>query len=184
MGFDIESISSLEDSTLSRDLLPFVATKRPTRAHRRSLRRAPLSTNCIVQFTPSPQGPLYIRSIAGCPQALDDFLIKEPPPLATLTTPVETLLRPTPIKRSSSAQAPTRTNRKAAAPHPPLPPRGVAGTAGNPPPLHPVLPDAHMTNLSKLYWKRGTQTGTPYPDKIHTRPWYLPHLHGTTWAEI
>ncbi len=54
MGFDIESITSIDDSTLSQDVLPFVATKRPTRAQRRSLRRPPLSTNCIVQFAPSP----------------------------------------------------------------------------------------------------------------------------------
>ena len=117
MGFDIESISSLEDSTLTQDLLPFVSNKRPTRAQRRSLRRPPLSTNCIVYFAPSPQGPLNIRSIAGGPHALYDFLTKEPLPLATLTTPVETLLRPTPITRSSSPQAPTRTKRKAAAHH-------------------------------------------------------------------
>jgi len=32
MGFDIVSIASLEKSTLSQDLLPFIATKRPTRA--------------------------------------------------------------------------------------------------------------------------------------------------------
>ncbi len=181
MGFDIKSISSLEDSTISQDLLPFVATKRPTRAQRRSLRRPPLSTSCIVHLAPPPQEPLRIRSIVGGPQALDDFLAKKPLPLATLTTPVETLPRPTPNTRNSSAQAPTLTKRKVAAPH--TTPRGVAGTAGMPLPLHPTLPDAHTTNLSKLYWRRGTQTKIPYQDRTHTRPWYLPHLHGTAWVE-
>jgi hypothetical protein len=120
-GFDIVSISSLENPTLSQDLLPFVATKRPTRAHRRSLRRPPLSTKCMVQFAPSPQGPLHIRSITGGPQALDDFLAKEHLPLSPLHPPVETSSRLTPIRRSSSAQAPTRTKRRGAAPFPPLP---------------------------------------------------------------
>jgi hypothetical protein len=141
LGFDIVSISSLENSTLSQDLLPFVATKRPTRAQRRSLRRSPLSTNCIVQVAPSPQVPLHIRSIAGGPQALDDFFTKEHLPLSTLLTPIETSSRPTLIRRSSSAQSEELR-------HLPPPPRGVAGAAGNPPPLRPVLPDANTTTFS------------------------------------
>ncbi len=84
LGFDIESISSLENPTLSKYLLPFVATKRSTRAQRYGLRRPPLSTKCVVQFVPSPQGPLHIRSISGGPQALDDFLTTEPLPPSTL----------------------------------------------------------------------------------------------------
>ena len=48
LGFDIESITSLETTVSSQDLLLFVATKRPTKIHRRSRRRIPLSTNCVV----------------------------------------------------------------------------------------------------------------------------------------
>ncbi len=48
LGFDIESITSLESTVFSHDPLPFVTTKRPTREHRRSLRHPPLSTNCVV----------------------------------------------------------------------------------------------------------------------------------------
>jgi hypothetical protein len=65
MGFDIVSITSLESTGPSQNLLPSVATKRPTKEQRRSLIRPPLSTSCIVQFAPSPQRPLHIRSIAG-----------------------------------------------------------------------------------------------------------------------
>ena len=54
LGFDIESITRLESPIFSQDLLPFVATKRPTKEHRRSLRRPPLSTNCVVEFAPPP----------------------------------------------------------------------------------------------------------------------------------
>jgi hypothetical protein len=115
LGFDIESITSLDDSTRSQDLLPFVAKKRPTKAQRRSLRRPPLSTNCIVQFAPSPQGPLHIRSIAGGAHALEEFLTGETLSLSPLNNLVETTLRSTPIRRSSSAQAPTRTRRNVTA---------------------------------------------------------------------
>ena len=181
LGFDIESISSLDDSTPSQAILPFVATKRATKAQRRSLRRPPLSTICIVQFAQPPQGPLHIRPIAGGTQALDEFLAKKHLPSSTIATPVETLPRPTPFRRSSSAQAPTRTNRKASAP--PTNPLGVAGKAGDPPPLHLGLHAALKTTSSKSYWNRGTLTGTPSPYRNPTRPLYLPHLRGTIWAE-
>ena len=85
LGFDVETISSLEDPIKSQDLLPFVAKKRLTPAQKRSLKCPPLSTNCVVQFAPSPQGPLHIRSIAGGAQTLEDFLTKEPPLLLPLS---------------------------------------------------------------------------------------------------
>jgi hypothetical protein len=75
LGFDIVSITSLEDTVPTKDLQSFVTDKHPTsRAQRRAHRRPPLTTNCILQFAPSPQGPLHIRSIAGGPHALDAFL--------------------------------------------------------------------------------------------------------------
>jgi hypothetical protein len=48
LEFDIESITMLESTVPSQDLLPFVAIKRPTKELRRSLRRPPLSTSCVV----------------------------------------------------------------------------------------------------------------------------------------
>jgi len=54
MGFDIASITSLESTVPSQDLVPFVATKRPTGEKQQSLIRPPLSTSCIVQFAPPP----------------------------------------------------------------------------------------------------------------------------------
>jgi len=136
LGFDIESITSLEDTVPTQDLLFFVAAKRPTRAQRRDLRRPPLNTNCVVQFAPSPQGPLHIRSIAGGLQALDTFLEREPLPPPTLPTRLDTSARSTPIKRSSSAQAPTRAKLQAAAP-PYLP------SEGEPPRrVPPVIPSS------------------------------------------
>jgi len=131
MGFDIISITNLESTVPSQDLFPFVATKCPTREHRRSPRRPLISTSCIVKFAPSPQGPLHIHSIAGGPQALDDFLEREPLSPSALPTPVGTSSRHTPIKRSSSAQAPTRAKLRASTP-PASPPRG-SEMAGTPP---------------------------------------------------
>ena len=122
LGFDIESITSLESTVSFQDLLPFVATNRPTREQRRSFRRPPLSTNCIVQLAPSPQRPLHIRSIAGGTQALDSFLAREPSSPPASPASVGNPLHFTPIKRSSSAQAPTRTKLRAAPPLPPPPP--------------------------------------------------------------
>jgi hypothetical protein len=115
LGFDIISITSLEATVPIQDLLPFVAIKRPTRALRRAQRRPPLTTPCVVHFAPSPQGPLHIRSISGGPHALDTFLGREPLPPPALSTMVGTPSRSTPIKRSSSAQAPTRTKLNSAA---------------------------------------------------------------------
>ena len=121
LGFDIESITSLDDTVPTQNLLPFVAAKRPTGAQRRDLRRPPLTTACVVQFAPSPQSPLHIRYIEGGPQALDAILAREPLPSPILPKRVSTLARATPIKRSLSAQAPTRAKLRAAAPPTPTP---------------------------------------------------------------
>jgi hypothetical protein len=63
LGFDILSITNLEDGVPTQDLLQFVTAKRPTRAQRQEYRRPLFTTPCVVQFAPSPQGPLHIRSI-------------------------------------------------------------------------------------------------------------------------
>jgi len=173
IGFDIVSITSLESTVPSQDLIPFVATKRPTREQRRSLGLPPLSTSCIVQFVPCPQGPLHIRSVAGGPQALEDFLEREPLSLSALPTPVGSSSRSTPIKRISSAQAPTRAKLRAAAP-PTSPPRGKRN-GGHPPHHQPVRLDAHTTTFSISYRRKGTQIGTPYLDQTHIHPW-APHI--------
>jgi hypothetical protein len=54
LGFDIVSITSLDDTVPTQSLLPFVAAKRPTSAQWRELRRPPLTTTCVVQFAPPP----------------------------------------------------------------------------------------------------------------------------------
>ena len=117
--FDIVSIISLESTVPSKNLLPFVDTQRPTREQQqRFFKRPPLSTSCIVQLAPSPQGPLHMRSKAGGPQALEAFLEREPLSPSAVPTPVDTSSRSTPIKRSSSAQVPTRAKLSATAlPH-------------------------------------------------------------------
>jgi len=135
LGFDIMSISSQENGVPTQDLLKFVTARRPTRTQRQDNRRPPLNTPCVVQFAPSPQGPLHIRSVAGGAQALDTFLERQPLPSPTLPTRVDTSARSTPIKRSSSARAPTRAKLRAAAP-PSSPPRG--DHHGGHPPLFPA----------------------------------------------
>jgi hypothetical protein len=113
LGFDIVSITSLENSVPTQDLLPFVAAKRPTKEQRRAYRRPPLNTTCVMQVAPSPQGPLHIRSIAGGSQALDTFLEREPIPPPALPTSIGSPSRSTLIKRISSAQALNRAQLRA-----------------------------------------------------------------------
>ena len=158
----------LESTVPSQDLLPFVAIKRPTKELRRSLRRPPLSTNCVVQFAPSPQGPLHIRSIAGGPEALDAFLEREPSAQTTLPTSVGTSPRSTPIKRSSSAQAPTRAKIRAAAPSPPR-----SARIGGQPPSSPARPTrgAHSDLLQIIL-----EDGDPDRDSL---PRSCPYARGT-----
>ncbi len=137
LGFDIVSITSLEDTVPTQDLLTFVAAKRPNRAQRRAPRRPPLTTTCVVQFAPSPQGPLHTHSIEGGPQALDTFSGRKPLSPPALPTMVGTSARSTPTKRSSSVQAPTLAKLRAKAP-PSSPPKG--GKSGEHPPSSPPRP--------------------------------------------
>jgi hypothetical protein len=111
LGFDIMSITSLEKHVPSHSLHPFVITKRLDRAQRRAIRRPPLTTRCTVQFAPSPQGPCYIRSIAGGAQALYAFLVTEAISSKALDTPSKVEPRSPPTQRSLSAKAPTRNKR-------------------------------------------------------------------------
>jgi len=145
LGFDIVSIISYDNKVPTHDLLLFVAAKRPTREQRRSHWRPPLTTKCVVQFAPSPQGPLHICSIAGRSQALDTFLEREPIPPPALPILGGSSSRPTPIKRSCSAQAPTRAKLKAEAPLPATP-RGNRHDGH--PPSSPARP--HMRPHSDL----------------------------------
>jgi len=100
------SIMSLEDNIPSHTLQPFVSPRPLDRAQRHALRRPPLSTRCNVQLAPSPQGPCHIRTIADGVQALDTFLSSTAPNTTSKFEP-----RSPPIKRRSSAQAPTRIKR-------------------------------------------------------------------------
>ena len=54
LGFDITSITSLDDTVPSQVLQLFIASKRLTREQRHANRQPPLITNCIVQFALSP----------------------------------------------------------------------------------------------------------------------------------
>ena len=113
MGFTIIVIISLDDKVPSTDLPLFVSVKRFTTQQRRKYKTPSLDTECIVQFAPSPQGTAHIRSIAGGNLALDTFLATEPQPqLAQPGPSPSSNKRSTPIKRSSSAQVPTRTKSK------------------------------------------------------------------------
>jgi hypothetical protein len=137
MGFNIVSIASLDNGVPTQNLQPFVSVKRLTTQQRRKYKQPPPTTRCLVQFAPSPQGTAHIRSIHVGSEALDIFLSTEhqsptgPPRSATYTT------RLTLIKRSSSAQAPTRTKLQAICPSPP-PPKGVHPTMA--PPSSPARP--------------------------------------------
>ncbi len=105
LGFNISSITSREETVSSHLLAPFASTKRLARTQRRAIGRPPLSTRCVVIYDPSPHGPNHIRSITGGAQALYFFLANEAFSLPSIGTPAVTDARPTPIKRSSSAQA-------------------------------------------------------------------------------
>jgi hypothetical protein len=122
MGFNIVSITSLDDKVPSMNLQLFVSVKRLTTHQRRMYKTPPLDTNCIVQFAPSPQGTAHIRFIAGGNLALDTFLATKPQPLPAQTGPfISSNSCLTPINQSSSAQAPTRT--KSRSPNSPLSPQ-------------------------------------------------------------
>jgi hypothetical protein len=116
---------------------------------RRVLRRPPLSTLCHVHFAPSPQDPGHIRTITGVAEALDAFLEAEtqPPPSLEKRTRVKSLLSP--MKWSSSAQAPTCNKRRASTSLPPPPNPGERARGRPPPPPRPARLAARITVSSK-----------------------------------
>jgi hypothetical protein len=119
MGFDLVSITSLEENIPSRSLQPFLSAKRLSRAQRRAMRRPPLTTRYTVQYVPSLQSPCPIRSIADGAQALDTFLATKGVYLQAPDAPSKVEPRLPPIKWSSSAQAPTRITRDTHSSSPP-----------------------------------------------------------------
>ena len=113
----------------------------------------PLTTTCLVQFAPSPQGTAHIRSIKGGSLALDTFLASEPSPPPGRTDKTPANARPTHIKRSSAATAPPRP-RKRSATQPPSPLR--APQARRPPPSSPARPSRRaQTDLLRIIKEEG-----------------------------
>jgi hypothetical protein len=164
LGFDITSITSLDEGIPTQDLQPFVSVKRLTTQQCRKYKTPPPATRCQIQFAPSTKGTAHIRSIQGGPEALDTFLALEPTPTPPPAPPRSATYtaRATPIKRSSSTQAPTRIKNERTARHPP--PLGDRRQAGLPHrPQHDPL-DEPTTNSSTSCWRRETRTGTPYLD--------------------
>jgi len=154
----------------------FVTAKRPTKAHRHDYRRPPQTTSCVVQFAHSPQGPLRIRCITGSPQALDAFLEREPTTPPTLPTRVDTCS--TQIKRSSSAQAPTRAKLQAVAPSI-SPPKGDHH-GGHPPSSPARLSRRPHNDLLQIILEEGDpdrdsiQREGPYTSLVPpTSPWNI-----------
>jgi hypothetical protein len=132
LSFHITSITSLEENIPSHSLQPFVSAKRLIRVQRRAMLRPPLTTRCVVKFAPSPQGPRHIRTITGGSQALDNFIAAEALSSTARDTPSKVEPHSPPIKRISSAQAPTRIKRGAHSPTPPLPPPERVETGTHP----------------------------------------------------
>ncbi len=54
LGFDIVSITSLDEEIPTHNLQPFVSVKRLTTQQRRKYKIPPLATRGLVQFAPSP----------------------------------------------------------------------------------------------------------------------------------
>ena len=121
MGFDIEAITSLDEEIPTDHLQPYVSVKRLTTQQRRRFPQPPPTTRCLVQFAPSAQGTAHILSIQGGSAALELFLSTEPHPPPPIPRSATYTARDTPIKRSSSAQAPTRTKRRSLSPASPPP---------------------------------------------------------------
>ena len=155
LGFDILSITYLEENIPSHSLQPFVSEKRLNKVQRRTLRRPSLITRCTVQYAPSLQGPRHIHSIAGVAQALDSFLVIEMLSLSSTDTSAKVEPRPSHIKRSSLAQAPTRTKRGK---HPYSPERGE--TTEHTPPASPA-PHPRRPHIDLLHMV----TVEGYPDR-------------------
>ena len=180
LGFDVVSITSRDDRASSSSLHLFAMAKRLDRAQRRAFRRPPLTTLCTVQFAPSPHGPLHIRSIHGGAQALDTFLAEETLASMATTTPAKLEPRSPPVKRSSSAQAPTRNKR---GPHSSFPPTSNGMTRGHTPPVSPAVSrGVRIMNSFKVLRLRATRIETLSREPDHTPLWYRPPLHGTNTA--
>jgi len=178
MGFNIIMITSLDDKVPSTDLQLFVSVKRLTIHQRQKYKTPPLDTECMVQFAPSPQGSAHIRFIADGNLALDTFLATEPQPPPAQPGPFPSSnKRSTPIKRSSSAQAPART--KIRAPNSPLSPQ-----TGKPPRRAPQTFPARPPHFLKSYLlhiikEEGDPGRIPYPGPASTPLESHPHHHGT-----
>jgi hypothetical protein len=183
----------MEENIPSYFLAPFVSIKRLARVQRRALRRPPLTTRCVVQYDPFPQGPCHIRSIAGGAHALDLFLATEVLSLPLTDTSVNANPRPPPIKRSSSTQAQTRTKRGK---HPSPPPLTKGDkTQDHAPPTSPARqPRRPHNNLLHIITEEGDpdKDSTPGP-KPHTSlvpptsPWKthgksMNGVHSHTWG--
>ena len=166
MGFDIVSITSLDDGVPLQDLQPLVSVKRLITQQRRKYKVPPPTTRCLIQFAPPPQGTAHIRSIQSGSSALDTLLSTEPQPPPALPRSATYTARITPIKRSSSAQAPTRINIRAERPSsPPL--RETLPSRAPPHRPQPAPLDEHtLTSIS--FWRRETRIGTPYLGRDHT----------------
>jgi hypothetical protein len=133
-----------------------------------------------MQFAPSPQGSLHIRSIADGAQSLDAFLVKEALSMTTPATPAEIEPRSTRMNRSPSAQAPTRTKRYAHSTPPPLP-NGVQRdhTLQHP---RPASRGVRTMTSSKLSRWRETRIETRSRDSGHIPSWCRSTLRGTHMA--
>ncbi len=170
-------ITSLKENVPSHLLASFVSTKRLARTRRRAIRRPPLNTRCVVIYDPSPQGPNHIRSITGGAQALDFFLANEALSLSSTNTLAVTNPRSTPIKRCSSAQAPTRIKKSK---HTSSPPPFQGGMTRDPsPPTSPARkPRRPHNNFLQIITvesdtdRESTPSPKPYTSLVlPTSPW-------------
>jgi hypothetical protein len=128
VGFDLTSITSLDDEIPSHTLQPFVTAKLSSKEQRRAFKNPPLTTNYIVHLAVSQQGPVHIRSFAAGTQALNSFFAAElQPPSVSYRPGGITSCFPA-NKPSSLAQASNRTTRRAST-SPPSPHMG--GTRGH-----------------------------------------------------
>ena len=113
-----------------------------------------------MQFAPSPQGPLHIRCIKGGAQALGTFLDEEALASTPAAAPVKHEPHSPPIKRSSSALAPTR-NKRGTHYSPPSTSKEVTRDHA-PPASPPRQPRRSHNNLLKIV----TVEGDPDRDSI------------------
>jgi hypothetical protein len=167
LGFNIVSITSLDDEVPSSNFQPYVSVKHITTQQRRKYKTPPLTTNYMVQFSPSPQETAHIRSFEDGNLALDTFLAKEPQPQPALPCPlIPSNTRIALIKRSSPAQAPTRI--KISAPSPQLSPQKGKPTRRTPqssPARPPRRPQSDLFRVIK-------EEGNPDKDSLPRSGFY------------